>query len=59
MSRGVRVFWKRALLPFLAAGTLLQAASCSANELIAGLTTSILSAYVTDIVFGAFNLSSP
>ncbi|HNQ23665.1 MAG TPA: hypothetical protein PKK06_11280 [Phycisphaerae bacterium] len=50
--------WKNArrLWPVLAAGVLLQAGGCAANELLAGLATAMASSVLQQFVFTAFGL---
>ncbi len=46
--------------PFLAAGMLLQAGSCTIdpNTLAAGLSQSIVNTFVADLIFGIFNVGA-
>jgi hypothetical protein len=59
MTKRISKFAWRAY-PWLSAGVLLQTGGCNFNfnELLAGLTTSIVNALITDIVFGVFNVGA-
>jgi hypothetical protein len=50
----------RRVSPLLGAGVLLQTGSCATNmnEILAGLTNSIVNELITGIVFGFFNLAN-
>jgi len=46
----------RRLYPLLGAGLLLQASSCTFNDLGASLASAITNQLITNFVFGVFNL---
>ena len=50
----------RHVMPVLAAGTLLQSSGCSldVSSLAAGLTTSIANSFITNLIFGLFNVGT-
>ncbi len=57
MKRRLSMYAQKASL-IITAGMLFQAGGCSfdTNSVVAGLTTQIVGTFISDFVFGAFNL---
>lgn len=57
MSRELQRLGRR-ILPFLGAGILLQTGGCAVDfsTLAAGLATSVANSFVSNLVFGLFNV---
>jgi DNA-binding transcriptional regulator PaaX len=49
----------RRTLPWLGAGVLVQAGSCTPDAIFASVATSVANSLISSLVFGAFNLAGP
>ncbi|GEM_PF-1559748 len=59
MSRKLVRSYRR-VLPVLAAGVLLQTGGCAfdLSTLVSGLTTSVANSFITNLVYGLFNVGT-